>query len=103
MVNLPSPFVTAPYRCSGPLLFRMETCARSTGAPVTELVTAPERLAGSAAVAAGGVCAVTRPRAAKQRSRHRARQDLPTRPLRRLLFRSDMNIILADHLEVFDD
>jgi len=97
--------VTAPYCCADPALFRLtETCARSTGAPVTELVTAPERLASWALAGVGGVCAVTL--VARKRSSHPIRQRLSDLTSQAINPRHDllaMEIPFAKHLQIFDD
>src|SRR5580658_3541016 len=110
MVNCPSPLVVAPYCCADPARLRVtETRARSTGAPVTELVTAPERLASWALAGVSGVWAVTV--AARKRSRYRIRQELSgvrlcgfapqaMGPRHELLA---TEILFAEYLQIFDD
>src|SRR4051794_86012 len=88
MLNLPSALVSAPNFSLPPLLARRkETCARSTGMPLTALRTSPSREAGFSSARGGWVCA-----SAPIANNHT-----------RLLFGLRIGILHGQHFQVFGD
>src|ERR1019366_1958320 len=96
MVNLPSASVTVPKLCALVLpRTNTATWACGKGAPVAELVTPPDTDPFPVAGVGGCGCGWAIAAAAA------ARLGTST-PANRLMFRLDMDVLLRDHLQIFD-